>query len=92
MLVSLGHNRLRDYVDIDAGIACMQEYRAGKVQRGGTVVFFLPDREGAFLLSSLVQSKVGGLGVLGSQGGGVGAKWESREGLGNAVALIIERW
>jgi hypothetical protein len=43
------------------------------VQRDGMMVFFLPDREEAFLPSSLVQSKVGGLGVLGSQGGGVGA-------------------
>jgi hypothetical protein len=43
------------------------------VQRDGTVVFFLPDREEAFPLSSLVQSKVRGLGILGSKGGGVGA-------------------
>jgi hypothetical protein len=27
------------------------------------------------------------LGVLGSQGGGVGAQWEYREGLGDAVVL-----
>jgi hypothetical protein len=30
---------------MDARVACMQKYRAGMVQRDGTVVFFLPDRE-----------------------------------------------
>jgi hypothetical protein len=43
------------------------------VQRDATVVFFLPDWEEAFLLSSLVQSRMSGLGILGSKGGGVGA-------------------
>jgi hypothetical protein len=30
---------------MDARVACRKKYRAGMVQRGGTVGFFLPDRE-----------------------------------------------
>jgi hypothetical protein len=30
---------------MDARLACMQKYRAGMVQRDGTVVFLLPDQE-----------------------------------------------
>jgi hypothetical protein len=75
-----GARRWRPWVKIGGGLG---SYR-GEVRmhteiegRDGPerchVVFFLPDREEAFLLSSLVQSRMSGLGVLGSKGGGVGA-------------------